>query len=196
MMAERRILMGVVGRPHGVRGLVRLHSYTSVPTDLSSYGPLRDERGGRWTVQWRGDGIAQLTDESGASLATREAAQALVNRRLYVDRGQLPDTEPEEFYLADLVGLSAFERVDGMERSLGTVLAVHDYGAGASLEIGHVGRSVILPFTRACVPYVDLTAGRLLVVPPDEVERQEERGAGEGPAGEGGDEDLGNGAVP
>jgi len=182
-MAGRRILMGVVGRPHGVRGLVRLHSYTAVPADLASYGPLRDERGGSWTVQWRGDGIAQLVDEAGAPLASREAAQELVNRRLYVDRSQLPDADAEEFYLADLVGLSAFERVDGMERSLGTVLAVHDYGAGASLEIGHVGRSIMLPFKRDCVPHIDLAAGRLLVVPPDEVEWREEE-----PVAEAGDE--------
>ena len=73
----------------------------------------------------------------------------------------LPDPDEEEFYLADLVGLSARERIEGIERPMGTVLAVHDYGAGTSLEIGHVGRSIMLPFTRACVPEIDLAAGRL-----------------------------------
>jgi 16S rRNA processing protein RimM len=169
-MGGQRILMGVIGRPHGVRGLVRVHSYATVPSDLTAYGPLHDDRGALWTVTWRGEGIAELADAQGQVLRDRDAAQALVNRRLYIDRDRLPDPEEDEFYLADLVGLSAHERVDGMERAMGTVLAVHDYGAGASLEIGHVGRTVILPFTRACVPEVDLAAGRLLVVRPDEIE--------------------------
>ncbi len=174
--------MGVVGRPHGVRGLLRVHSYTSVPSDLTAYGPLHDDRGNPWTIQWHGEGVAEFTDAQGHALRDREAAQRLVNRRLYVDRDRLPDPEEEEFYLADLVGLSAYQRHEGLERSMGTVLAVHDYGAGASLEIGHVGRSIVLPFTRACVPEIDLASGRLLVVPPDEVEWPEERLDGEPPA--------------
>jgi 16S rRNA processing protein RimM len=169
-MGGQRILMGVIGKPHGVRGLVRVHSYAAVPSDLAAYGSLHDDRGGVWTITWRGEGIAELTDAQGQALRDREAAQALTGRRLYVDRDRLPEPEEEEFYLADLVGLAAHERVGGMERSMGTVLAVHDYGAGTSLEIGHVGRSVILPFTRACVPEIDLAAGRLLVVRPEEIE--------------------------
>jgi 16S rRNA processing protein RimM len=175
-MSGQRILMGVIGRPHGVRGLARVHSYAAAPSDLAAYGPLHDDRGGVWTIAWRGDGIAELTDAQGLALRDREMAQTLVNRKLYVDRDHLPEPDEEEFYLADLVGLAAYERVEGMERSMGTVLAVHDYGAGASLEIGHVGRSVIVPFTRACVPDIDLAAGRLLVVPPDEVELPGELG--------------------
>ena len=170
MSGQQRILIGVIGRPHGVRGLLRVHSYAAVPSDLTAYGALHDDRGALWTVRWRGDGIAELVDAQGRGLADREAAAALVNRRLYVDRDRLPDPDEDEFYLADLVGMSARERIQGMERPLGTVLAVHDYGAGASLEIGHVGRSVMLPFTRACVPEIDLAAGRLLVVRPDEIE--------------------------
>ncbi len=169
-MTGQRILMGVVGRPHGVRGLVRVHSYAAVPSDLTAYGALHDDRGKLWTVRWRGEGIAELVDEDGRSLSDRDAASALVNRRLYVDRDLLPDPDEEEFYVADLVGLSARERIEGIEHPMGTVLAVHDYGAGTSLEIGHVGRSVMLPFTRACVPEIDLAAGRLLIVRPDEIE--------------------------
>ena len=180
-MSGQRILMGVVGRPHGVRGLLRVHSYTSVPSDLTAYGPLHDDRGNPWTIAWRGEGVAEFTDAQGHALRDRDEAQRLVNRRLYVDRDRLPDPEEEEFYLADLVGLSAYQRQEGLERSMGTVLAVHDYGAGASLEIGHVGRSIMLPFTRACVPEIDLAAGRLLIVPPDEVEWPEERLDGSSP---------------
>ena len=169
-MGARRILIGVVGRPHGVRGLLHVHSYAAVPADLNAYGPLQDDHGEQWTLAWRGDGIAEFTGAGGRTLDSREAARVLVNRRLYVDRDSLPEAGEDEFYLADLVGLSAHERRDGIDRALGTVLAVHEYGAGPSLEIGHVGRSVLLPFTRAAVPEIDLAAGWMRVVQPDEVE--------------------------
>ena len=162
-MTDGRILLGVVGRPHGVRGLVRVHSYTADPADLCAYGALIDDRGARWTLAWRGDGVAELRDAAGRPLADRTAAEKLVNTRLYVARGQLPAAAEDEFYLADLVGLLAIG-ADGAE--LGRVAAVHDYGAGASLEVG----ALLVPFTRACVPQVDLAAGRVVVVPPEEIE--------------------------
>ena len=169
-MSEARILMGVIGRPHGVRGLVRLHSYATVPADLATYGALSDDRGGSWTLRWRGEGVAELVDAAGVAGADRERAASLVNRKLYVDRERLPAPETEEFYHADLVGLEAVERGGGGERTIGRVLAVHDYGAGTSLEIGNSAGSVLLPFTRACVPDVAIAHGRIVVVMPDEVE--------------------------
>ena len=165
-MSEPRILLGVIGRPHGVRGLVHVHSYTAEPTDLASYGPLLDEAGRTWTLAWRGEGVAALHDSEGRAVADRTAAQALTNTRLYVERERLPVTEADEFYLADLVGLAAVAP-DGA--ALGRVETVHDYGAGTSLEITG-GRPMIVPFTRDCVPEVDLVAGRVVVVPPAEVE--------------------------
>ena len=169
-MDRQRILMGVVGRPHGVRGLVHVHSYAAVPADLAAYGTLTDDRGERWTLNWRGIGIAELTDGAGRVVRDRDRAATLVNRRLHVDRGQLPEPAPDEFYLADLVGLEAIECVGAGEQALGRVLAVHDYGAGISLELGHPDRSLLLPFTRACVPEVRLAEGRIVVVRPDEIE--------------------------
>jgi len=169
MVSGERILMGVVGRPHGVRGLVRVHSYAAVPADLSAYGALSDERGGSWTLRWRGDGIAELTDANGTPVQNREQAAALTNRKLYVTRDRLPEPEEDEFYLADLVGLQAAE--SGSGKALGRVLAVHDYGAGVSLEIGAEGRgTLLLPFTRACVPEAAVAAGRLSVILPHEEE--------------------------
>ena len=103
-MDGQRILMGMVGRPHGVRGLVRVHSYATVPADLVSYGTLTDERGAAWTLRWRGEGIAELTDASGHVVQDRDAAAALVNRKLFVERDRLPAPDEDEFYLADLVG--------------------------------------------------------------------------------------------
>lgn len=165
-MPERRILMGVIGRPHGVRGLVHVHSYTADPVALPEYGPFTDDRGRRFALSWVSECVAKVAElADGREVAPRDrtAAEALVNVRLYVERDRLPPPgDEDEFYLADLVGLRAVA-VDGAE--LGRVDAVHDYGAGASLEIGRL----LVPFTRACVPKVDLAGGLVTVVPPAEV---------------------------
>ncbi len=165
-MPDRRILLGVVGRPHGVRGLLHVHSYTADPASLAAYAPLLDDRGGRWSLAWRGEGVAQLTDAEGRAVADRTAAEKLTNTRLYVERDRLPPPDEEEFYLSDLVGLAA---VDPAGAELGRVLTVHDYGAGTSIEIARAGQPLLVPFTRACVPEIDVAAGRLVVVLPDEV---------------------------
>jgi 16S rRNA processing protein RimM len=166
-----RILMGVVGRPHGVRGLVRVHSYAAVPEDLTAYGALTDDRGQVWSLRWRGDGIAELRDAAGQPLVGRDAAQAMVNRPLYVARASLPEPDQDEFYFTDLIGVDV--RAHGTDAPLGRVLVVHDYGAGVSLEIGGPGHSpLILAFTRACFPVVDIAAGRIEVILPNEVEVQ------------------------
>ena len=158
--------MGVVGRPHGVRGLVHVQSYTADPRDLARYAPLLDDRGGEWALTWRMDGVAELRGADGTPLADRTAAQRLTNLRLYVERDRLPPAGEDEFYLSDLVGLRA-EDPAGAE--LGRVLTVHDYGAGTSLEIARDGQPLLVPFTRACVPKVDVVAGRVVVVPPEEI---------------------------
>ena len=91
----------------------------------------------------------------------------MTNTRLYIDRARLPEPEPDEFYLADLVGLTAR---DAAGAPIGTVNAVHDYGAGASLEIAREhSPPLLVPFTRACVPSLDIPAGRLTIAPPGEV---------------------------
>ncbi len=164
-MPQEQILMGVVGRPHGVRGLVHVHSYTADPAALPGYGVLDDDRGRRFRLRWKTEGVAeifQIIDAKRVPVTTREAAQALVNTRLYLPRAKLPPVEEDEFYLTDLIGLEA---VDGEGKLLGTITTVHDYGAGTSLEIG----SLLIPFTRACVPVVDIAAGRVTVLVPVEV---------------------------
>jgi len=162
------VLLGVVGRPHGVRGLLHVHSYTADPADLASYGALSDEAGRRWSLAWRGEGVAEMRDADGRAVSDRSGAERLVNTRLYVERKLLPAPEEDEFYLADLVGLTATgPRGD----PLGRVAVVHDYGAGISLEIAGEGEgpALIVPFTRACVPEIDVAGGRLVVVTPEEV---------------------------
>jgi len=169
-MTEKRILMGVVGRPHGVRGLVRVASYAADPASLAAYGPLADGEGRHFALTWRGDGvaaIAQIVEGRSTPVADRHAAERLTNTRLYIERDRLPPAGDDEFYLTDLEGLAA---VDDRGVALGTVAAVHDYGAGASIEIARPGaRPVLVPFTHACVPEVDPAAGRLVVVLPDEI---------------------------
>src|ERR1700734_3169154 len=166
-MADGNILMGVVGKPHGVRGLLHVHSFTADPADLAAYAPLVDERGRAWSLSWRGEGLAELRDADGKAVASRTDAEKLVNLRLYTPRDRLPQTDPDEFYLADLVGLLAVG-ADGAE--LGRVAALHDYGAGASLEIVREGNSFFVPFTQAAVPVVDVPGGQITVVPPEEIE--------------------------
>ena len=155
--------MGVIGRPHGVRGLVNVHSYAD--EDLALYAPLLDEQGRAWSLVWRGEGVAELRDAAGTPLPDRTAAERLVNAKLYVERDRLPTPDEDDFYWSDLVGMAAIAE-DG--QALGEVVQVHDYGAGPSLEI--VGKKTLLiPFTKRCVPTVDVRARRVTVVPPTEV---------------------------
>lgn len=162
-MEQRRILMGVVGRPHGVRGLVHVQSYTADPAALAAYGVLHDDDGRPWTLVWRQAGVAQLRDGVGVALADRSAAERLTNTRLYIERDRLPAPAADEFYLSDLEGLEAR---DPAGTRLGRVMVVHDYGAGASLELDS---GALVPFTQACVPAVDVPAGCLTIVMPDEI---------------------------
>jgi 16S rRNA processing protein RimM len=161
-----RVCMGVVGAPHGVRGAVRLKSFTDEPAAIAHYGALEDESGAkRFTLHivgsTKGDGmvIAALS-----GIGDRDQAEALRGLRLYAPRAALPPPGEDEFYHADLIGL-AVALEDGT--TLGKVIAVHDFGAGDVIEIARpAGPPVLLPFTRVAVPVVDLAAGRVVVDPP------------------------------
>jgi len=164
MSAPRRILVGEFGRPHGVRGLVHLRSHTAEPAAIAGYGPLLDEGGTRrFALTWLADGLVQVE-----GVADRDAAARLTGTRLYVDRDALPAPEEDEFYLADLIGLRAEAEGGAL---LGTVSAVEDHGAGSFLTLRDgEGRDALIPFTRAVVPVVDVAGGRVVIVPPGEVE--------------------------
>lgn len=155
--------MGVIGRPYGVRGWVRVTSYAD---DLAAYGPLSDEAGRRFVLRSRGQGVAEIAELVGSTeikVTNRTTAAKLNCTTLYVDRARLPEPAEDEFYLADLIGLEAF---DGEGKRLGNIKLVHDYGAGASLEIErHGGQPLLVPFTRACVPKIDVPGGRVVVQP-------------------------------
>ena len=170
-LPDRLILLGIIGRAHGVRGQVRVTSHTADPAGLTDYGPLSDQAGRRFTLRWVSEGIAEVfdvTDGKKVKIADRTAAERLTNTKLFIERDRLPPPEDDEYYLADLIGLDAV-RADGTR--LGVVSVVHDYGAGVSLEIERDGAgSLIIPFTMACVPVVDLSGRRLTIVPPDEID--------------------------
>jgi 16S rRNA processing protein RimM len=164
--ARARVCMGVVGAPHGVRGAVRIKSFTDAREAIASYGALEDESAQRqFTLRVvgtaKGDGMVIATL---SGVADRDRAEALRGLRLYAPRTALPATPEGEFYHADLVGLAA---ALGDGTPLGQVIAVHDFGAGDMLEIEReVGSPVLVPFTRAVVPVVDLAGGRVVVDPP------------------------------
>jgi 16S rRNA processing protein RimM len=159
-MTKGRILLGVVAAPHGVRGLVRIRSYTEDPMAVGAYGPLSDETGRK---QYR---VEALSAARGAVLARiegvadRTAAEALRGLRLYVERSVLPEAGEREWYEADLVGLAAVGR-DG--RDWGKVVAFHDFGAGPMME---VSGGLMLPFTDEAVPEIDVEGGKVVVSPP------------------------------
>lgn len=162
--------MGVIGKPHGVRGLVRVNAYTEDPAALAGYASLLDRKGRRFALEWVSEGIARLSELAPSGprpITDRTEAERLTNTELFVPRSALPEAEVEEFYLADLVGLAAQGR-DGAE--LGRIAAVHDYGGGPCLEITGAGAPLLVPFTKAAVPVIDLAAGRVIVEPPAEIE--------------------------
>jgi 16S rRNA processing protein RimM len=164
-----RIQLGVIGRAHGVRGLVKVTSHTADPADLTAYGPLSDAAGRQYALRWKADGVAEVSrivDGTAVKVTDRSDAEKLTNTALFIDRDALPPAGDDEYYLTDLIGLAA---VDKSGATIGTVATVHDYGAGASLEIAGAGAALVVPFTAACVPEVDIAGGRVVVVAPDEI---------------------------
>ena len=163
-----RILVGSIAGAHGVRGQVRIKSFTDDPAAVAAYGPLSDESGQRRfdvrvTGHVKGGVIARIE-----GVADRSAAEALRGLRLYVPRAALPATQADEYYRVDLIGLEA-ELADGSR--FGRIVDVQNYGAGDVLEIERPdGGTELLPFADRIVPVVDLAAGRVVVDPPVPVE--------------------------
>ncbi|MFT6063293.1 MAG: 16S rRNA processing protein RimM [Paracoccaceae bacterium] len=160
-----RICVGAVAGAFGVRGEVRVKSFCAQPEAIGSFDPLTDDTGTKrfeLTLMRpvKGGYAARMS-----GVVTREDAEALRGLRLFAPRASLPSLPDDEFYHADLVGL---EVVDTGGKRLGTVRAVHDFGAGDLLEIlgGGLRQSVMLPFTKDAVPTVDLAAGRIVADPP------------------------------
>ncbi len=166
------IVVGRFGAPHGVRGEVRLQSFTGDPLAIAGYGPLTSADGRTFTLAHVRLVKDNMLVARVAGVATRDAAQALTNLELSLDRAVLPPPDEDEFYVADLIGLAA---VDAEAVPLGIVIAVPNYGGGDLIEVRppQGGESLLFPFTKAVVPTIDFAARRVTIVPPDEVEGDE-----------------------
>jgi 16S rRNA processing protein RimM len=165
-MAER-ICVAQIGGAHGIRGEVKLKSFTADPMAVTDYGPLESEDGAtRYTIEAVRPAKGHLVVRF-RGVDDRNAAERLANIKLFVPRERLPPADDDEYYHADLIGLAAVT-ADGS--AVGTVVAIHDFGAGDILELRPAagGTTIMLPFTDAFVPTVDIAAGRIVVAPPEE----------------------------
>jgi 16S rRNA processing protein RimM len=175
-MPPAQICVARIGAAHGVRGEVKLWTFTDDPFAVKRYGPLRTRDGARQfevtqAREAKGHLVATLK-----GVATREDAERLNGVELYVARDKLPATEEDEYYHADLIGLAA---VTPLNEPLGRVVAIHNFGAGNLIEIAPPqGATLLLPFTNAVVPSVDLAGGRVVIELPKEIEGDSPDGAG------------------
>ncbi len=160
-----RVCIAQIGAAHGVRGEVRLKSFTEDPLAVTRYGALESEDGKR---RFEIEAARPAKDMLVARLkgvTDRNAAEALTNLKLYVAREKLPQPAPDEFYHSDLIGLAAMKQ-NG--EPVGTVKAVHNFGAGDLIEIEPAGggATMIWPFNETTVPHVDVAGGKIVVEPP------------------------------
>src|SRR4030088_591296 len=170
-MSSSQICVARIGAAHGVRGAVKLWSFTEDPLAVKAYGPLVTKDGARQfevthAREAKGHLVATLK-----GIATREDAERLNGLELYIAREKLPATDEDEHYYADLIGLAA---VTAANEPLGRVIAIHTFGAGDIIEIAPThGATMLLPFTNAAVPMVDLAGGRVVIELPEEIEGEE-----------------------
>jgi 16S rRNA processing protein RimM len=165
-LAQDLVCVAVVATAHGVRGALKLRCFTERPASVAAYGPVCDRRGRELlTLRVIGttkDGV--IAEASGVT--SREAAERLRGTELYVPRSRLPEPDEGEFYHTDLIGLEAVDRAG---RACGRVVGVANYGAGDVIEIApDEGETLLVPFTAAAVPEVDLAHRRVVIEPPAE----------------------------
>ena|SRR6476620_749873 len=166
-----QVCVARIGAAHGVRGAVKLWTFTEDPLAVKRYGPLMTKDGARQfevthAREAKGHLVATLK-----GIATRDEAERLNGIELYIARERLPATDDNEYYHADLIGLAA---VTSANEPLGRVIAIHNFGAGDIIEIAPPqGATMLLPFTNAVVPAVDLANGRVVIELPDEIEGED-----------------------
>lgn len=167
-MRDTRICVAKIGAAHGVRGEVRLWPFTEDPLAVLRYGALETKDGARKLEVASARVVKDHLVARLKGVDNRDQAEKLNNIELYIERARLPQTEADEFYHADLIGLAAVS-IEG--ETIGKVIAVHNHGAGDILEIApERGATLLLPFSNAVVPKVDIANGTLTVDPPGEIE--------------------------
>ncbi len=171
-----RLCLGVITGAHGIRGQVKVKSFTENPKQMTKYGPLTDVSGKHvYTLSVSGQAKGLLIVNIG-EVKDRNEAELLKGTELFIARDNLPKPNDDEFYHADLIGLKALEE-DGEE--YGVVKGLFDFGAGDIMEVQRWdGKSVMLPFTLEVVPTVNVEAGHIIVIPPIEVSERDEEGGG------------------
>ncbi len=162
---DDEVCVGAIAGAFGVKGEVRVKSFTATPEDIAIYSPLSTKSGASHALtitQTLNNGFAVRL----SGVETKEQADALRGTELFARRDQLPNLPDDEFYYADLTGLTVLNTGGTV---LGTVKSVQNHGAGDLLEVHgpNLKSSVYLPFTKASVPTVDLTAGRIIADPPE-----------------------------
>ena len=175
-VGKARLMLAQIGAAHGVKGEVRVKPFTADPQSLGTYGPLDSDSGRMFEIErLRPAGNMLIAKFRG--IDDRNAAETLNGVSLFIDRDRLPTPDADEFYHADLIGLTA---VTEAGKPLGSVTAVHNFGAGDILEISSSrGPALLVPFTKAVVPSDDVAGGRLIVIPPSETEDADNVGAEE-----------------
>lgn len=160
------VCVGAIAGAFGVRGEVRLKSFCATPEDVASYGPLFTKDGGRNFAITLTRPIPQGFAARLSGISTREEAEAMKGTTLHADRARLPSLGDDEFYHADLIGLTVMDTGGAV---IGRVSAVHNHGAGDLLEVQRPGpkSAALLPFTREIVPTVDLASGRIIADVPE-----------------------------
>ena len=163
---DTRVCVGAIAGAFGVKGEVRLKSFCADPASIADYSPLTSEDGARTFALTLAQPVKNGFSARIDGICTKEQADALRGVRLYADRAALPDLPDDEYYHADLIGLLV---LDTGGRELGRVREVLNHGASDLLEIDQPGSNdpVLLPFTRASVPTVDLATGRIIADPPE-----------------------------
>ena len=172
--SSARVAVGVFGAPHGVRGEMRLKSFTGDPLAIIDYAPLTDKSGQRRFVLKKARSFKDdLLIVSVEGIADRDAAAKLTNLEVFASRELMPEVEEDEYYHADLIGLQA---KDGAGKVIGFVIAMHNFGAGDIIEIKPVegGQTLLLPFTKEIAPHIDLADETITIVMPEEIEGEEE----------------------
>ena len=163
-----QICVARIGAAHGVRGAVKLWTFTEDPFAVKAYGPLSTKDGTRRFEVEQARAAKDHLVATFKGVTTREEAERLNGVELYVPREKLPAAEEDEYYHADLIGLAA---VTAANEPLGQVIAIHNFGAGDIIEIAPPqGASMLLPFTNAVVPTVDLAGGRVVIELPEEID--------------------------